>query len=57
MTLDEVSKEVDRDRSTTFTLLQKLVGRGLCVTETKTFKDGGYYHVYSAVDMQTFKVE
>lgn len=57
MTLDEVSKEVDRDKSTTFRSLQKLVSLGLCVKETKTIKEGGYYHVYSAVDMQTFKVE
>jgi predicted transcriptional regulator len=57
MTLDEVSKEVDRDRSTTFRSLQKLVSLGLCVKETKTIKEGGYYHVYSPVDMLTFKVE
>jgi predicted transcriptional regulator len=57
MTLDEVSKVVDRDRSTTFRSLQKLVTLGLCVKETKTIKEGGYYHVYSAVDMQTFRVE
>lgn len=57
MTLDEVSKETDRDRSTTFRSLQKLVTLGLCVKETKTIKEGGYYHVYSAVDMATFKVE
>jgi predicted transcriptional regulator len=57
MTLDEVSKGMDRDRSTTFRSLQKLVTLGLCVKETKTIKEGGYYHVYSAVDMQTFKVE
>lgn len=57
MTLDEVSKEMDRDRSTTFRSLQKLVTLGLCVKETKTIKEGGYYHVYSAVDMATFKVE
>jgi predicted transcriptional regulator len=57
MTLDEVSKEVDRDRSTTFRSLQKLVTLGLCVKETKTIKEGGYYHVYSAVDMETFRVE
>jgi predicted transcriptional regulator len=55
MTLDEVSKEVDRDRSTTFRSLQKLITLGLCVKETKTIKEGGYYHVYSAVDMQTFR--
>ena len=57
MTLDEVSKESDRDRSTTFRSLQKLVGLGLCVKETKTIKDGGYFHVYSVVDMETFKRE
>jgi predicted transcriptional regulator len=57
ITLEEASKEVDRDRSTTFRSLQKLVSLGLCVKETKTIKEGGYYHLYSAVDMQTFKAE
>lgn len=57
MTLDEVSKETDRDRSTTFRSLQKLVSLGLCVKETKTIKEGGYFHVYSVVDMETFKKE
>jgi predicted transcriptional regulator len=57
MTLDEVSKEMDRDRSTTFRSLQKLVSLGLLVKETKTIKDGGYFHVYSAVDRETFKRE
>ena len=57
MTLDEVSKGTDRDRSTTFRSLQKLVTLGLCMKETKTLKEGGYYHVYSIVDMETFKIE
>jgi predicted transcriptional regulator len=57
MTLDEVSKVTDRDRSTTFRSLQKLVTLGLCMKETKTLKEGGYYHVYSIVDMETFKIE
>lgn len=57
MTLDEVSKEVDRDRSTTFRSLQKLVTLGLLIKETKTIKEGGYFHVYSVVDMETFKIE
>jgi predicted transcriptional regulator len=57
MTLDEVAKEMDRDRSTTFRSLQKLVSLGLLVKETKTIKDGGYFHVYSAVDRETFKRE
>jgi predicted transcriptional regulator len=57
LTLDEVSKVTDRDRSTTFRSLQKLVTLGLCMKETKTIKEGGYYHVYSIVDMETFKIE
>jgi len=57
MTLDQISKETDRDRSTTFRSLQKLVGLGLCVKETKTIKEGGYFHVYSVVDMETFRAE
>ena len=57
MTLEEVSKVTDRDRSTTFRSLQKLVTLGLCMKETKTIKEGGYYHVYSIVDMETFKIE
>jgi hypothetical protein len=50
-------QQADRDRSTTFRSLQKLVSLGLCVKETKTIKDGGYFHVYSVVDMETFKKE
>ena len=57
MTLDQISKESDRDRSTTFRSLQKLVTLGLCTKDTKTIKEGGYYHVYSVVDMKTFKIE
>ena len=57
MTLDQISKEADRDRSTTFRSLQKLVTLGLCIKDTKTIKEGGYYHVYSVVDMKTFKME
>lgn len=57
MTLDEVTKEMDRDRSTVFRCLQKLVTLGLVIKETKTIRDGGYFHVYSAVDRETFKRE
>jgi predicted transcriptional regulator len=57
MTLDEIAKAMDRDRSTTFRSLQKLVSLGLLVKETRTIKDGGYFHVYSAVDRETFKRE
>jgi len=57
LTLDEISKEADRDRTTVFRSLQKLVKAGICNKETKTMKDGGYYHLYSAIDLETFKLE
>jgi predicted transcriptional regulator len=57
LTLDEISKEADRDRTTVFRSLQKLVKAGICNKETKTIKDGGYYHIYSPIDIETFKLE
>lgn len=57
MTLDEVAEKVDRDKSTVFRSLQKLVGLGICNKETKTLKEGGYYHTYDAVDIESFKLE
>jgi predicted transcriptional regulator len=57
MTLDEISQETDRDRTTVFRSLQKLVNEGICNKDTKTIKDGGYYHTYSAIDMETFQLE
>jgi predicted transcriptional regulator len=57
MTLEELSTIADRDKSTTFRSLQKLVSLGICTKETKTIKEGGYYHVYSAIDIKTFKLE
>ena len=57
MTLEELSTLADRDKSTTFRSLQKLVGLGICVKETKTIKEGGYYHIYSAIDIKSFKIQ
>ena len=57
MTLEELAKRVDRDKSTVFRSLQKLVDLGICSKETKTLKEGGYYHAYSAIDIESFKIE
>jgi predicted transcriptional regulator len=57
MTLEELSTIADRDKSTTFRSLQKLVGLDICVKETETIKEGGYYHVYSAIDIKSFKIQ
>ena len=57
MTLEQISTIADRDKSTTFRSLQKLVSLGICVKETRTLKEGGYYHLYSAIDNKTFKIQ
>ena len=57
LTLEELSNKADRDKSTVFRSVQKLVSAGICIKETKTIREGGYYHVYSAVDMETFRAE
>jgi predicted transcriptional regulator len=57
LTLEELSNKADRDKSTVFRSVQKLVSAGICIKETRTIREGGYYHVYSSVDMETFKAE
>jgi predicted transcriptional regulator len=37
--------------------LQKLVGLGICIKETRTIKQGGYFHLYSAIDNKSLKLE
>lgn len=57
VTLEVIAKAADRDKSTIFRSLQKLVGLGIVIKETRTIKEGGYYHVYLAIDIKTFKLE
>jgi predicted transcriptional regulator len=57
MSLEDIVKEIDRDKSTVFRSLQKLVTLGICFKETKTIKEGGYYHVYSSIDVKAFKIQ
>lgn len=54
-TLDEIADAVGRDRSTVHRCLSKLVSAGLVYKQSKTLKDGGYYHVYSTVDPSRIK--
>jgi predicted transcriptional regulator len=54
-TLDQVAQSVKRDRSSTHRCLSKLISAGLVHKQSKTLKDGGYYHVYSAVEPAKIK--
>jgi predicted transcriptional regulator len=57
MTLEQLSSTFDRDKSNIFRSLQKLVGLGICIKETRTIKQGGYFHLYSAIDNKSLKLE
>jgi len=54
-TLDEIAKLVQRDRSSVHRCLSKLVSANLVTKQTKTLKNGGYYHAYSMVELATIK--
>ena len=52
---DDISKELDKNRSTVYRSLQKLISCGICYRETKSLDQGGYYHIYVAVDKETLR--
>ena len=57
MTLDELAKLVDRQKTTAFKSLQKLVALRLCNRTVVTRKEGGYYYLYMAISIEELKVE
>ncbi|MFZ0511083.1 MAG: hypothetical protein WAM14_05720 [Candidatus Nitrosopolaris sp.] len=50
-TLESLAKQTNKDKGTVFRSLQKLVVLDFCSKHTKILKEGGYYHVYRAVDI------
>jgi predicted transcriptional regulator len=50
MTVDEVAEEVDRERSTAYRSVQRLLESGFVQAEQINYDQGGYYHVYRARD-------
>lgn len=55
MTLEELSNEVSRDKSTVFRSLQRLLAAGICTKESRNLREGGYYHVYKSVELETLR--
>ncbi len=53
--LDLIAKTVKKDRSTVHRSLQKLVSTNLVNKQTKSLKDGGYYHTYTMLDPKKIK--
>ena len=47
MTVDDVAEAVDRERSTAYRSVRRLVEAGVVEREQINYDDGGYYHVFS----------
>lgn len=50
LTVDEIADAVDRERSTAYRSVQRLVQTGFVQKEQINYDDGGYYHVFTASD-------
>ena len=50
LTVDEIADRVDRERSTAYRAIQRLVQSGLVQKEQVNYDQGGYYHVFYPTD-------
>lgn len=50
LTVDEIAAEVDRERSTVYRSVQRLLQTGFAQKEQVNYDQGGYYHVYRPAD-------
>ncbi|MFB6094493.1 MAG: helix-turn-helix domain-containing protein [Halanaeroarchaeum sp.] len=50
MTVDEIAEAVDRERSTAYRSVQRLLSAGFLTKEQVNYEQGGYYHVYRPTD-------
>ncbi len=50
LTIDEVADRVERERSTAYRAIQRLLQTGFIRKEQVNYEQGGYYHVYEPAD-------
>jgi len=50
LTVDEIAEAVDRERSTAYRSVQRLLQTGFIKKDQVNYDQGGYYHVYSPTD-------
>ena len=50
LTVDEIAAAVDRERSTAYRSVQRLLQSGFIQKEQVNYEQGGYYHVYRPND-------
>src|SRR6056297_3224235 len=49
LTVDQIADRVERERSTAYRSVQRLLQAGLVQKEQVNYEQGGYYHVYRPV--------
>ncbi|MFB6311591.1 MAG: helix-turn-helix domain-containing protein [Salinirussus sp.] len=50
LSIDEIADQVERERSTAYRSVQRLLEAGFIRKEQVNYDHGGYYHVYRPVD-------
>ncbi len=50
LTVDEIAAQVDRERSTVYRAIQRLMQAGFVQKDQVNYEEGGYYHVYYPTD-------
>lgn len=50
MTIDEIAEHIERERSTAYRSIQRLLQAGFIQKEQVNYDQGGYYHVYRPTD-------
>ena len=50
LTIDEIATRVERERSTAYRSIQRLLQSGFIQKEQINYEQGGYHHVYSPTD-------
>ena len=53
LTVDEIADAVNRERSTAYRSIQRLLEAGLVQQSQVNYDQGGYYHVYTIIDPDT----
>ena len=53
LTVDEIAERVDRERSTAYRAVQRLLDTGFIRKEQINYEQGGYYHVYEPVPAES----
>jgi predicted transcriptional regulator len=57
MTVDDIAEVVDREHSTAYRAVQRLLKAGFVQKEQINYDHGGYYHVYYPTDAQQMSAD